>query len=406
MRDMRPVEQILFGLTAQGGLGITKASNGLSTYQRQRWDHRLDKYNRLNPTIEANGAWLPPKAFSYFEFESGDAALLARFDNDEDGRNSSHALVGPVEVLAQHAMFLSHWDGWRVNAHEPLRIEDPDAWHALHDGWLDEADDTVRRDPGTLELLLESVLSQESPYVTIFGHRDPLPFLTIAREILDPIVSTPGERFEWTFSTYEDSDTRPEASPDKDGAPRFWCVLRLPESGETARRRIGTGREPAESSFSPLARELAKRYLAAPTAYHKDVLAELSEVRRREQRLAHLIRAVQAPVPALHVVAQKTEGLPQPSTPDPHDPRPRRAAEPGIRTQSLKAPRSHRPGERRRELARRLESLERHVRLQSLLLVAAVAISVLMALLTLIFWPVPSTVQVPGPTVTLPPTAP
>jgi hypothetical protein len=55
---------------------------------------------------------------------------------------------------------------------------------------------------------------------------------------------------------------------------------------------------------------------------------------------------------------------------------------------------------------RRLESLEPHVRRQSLLLVAAAAISVLMALLTLIFWPGPSTVQVPGPTVTVPATTP
>jgi hypothetical protein len=400
MRDARPVEQILFGLTTQGGIGITKASNGLSTSQRQRWDQRLDKYNRLNPTIEANGAWLPSKALSYFEFGSGDAAVLARFDNDADGRNSSHALVGPVEVLAQHAMFLSHWAGWRANAHEPLRIEDPDVWQALHNGWLDEADDTVRHDPGTLVLLLESVLSEESPYVTIFGHRNPLPFLTLAREILDPIVSTPGERFEWTFSTYEDSDTRPEASPGKDGAPRFWCVLRLPESGETARRRIGADREPAESSFSPLARELVERYLTAPTAYHKDVLAELREVRWRDQRLAHLTRAVPAP----HVAVQTPGGLPQPNTPEPHAPQ--LTAEPGIRTPPLATPKSHRPTERRDEFARRLESLERHVHRQSLLLVAAVTISVLMALLTLTFWPDPSPVQVPPQTVTVPATTP
>ncbi|MFF1609732.1 hypothetical protein ACFVYA_18305 [Amycolatopsis sp. NPDC058278] len=404
MRDTRPVEQILFGLTTQGGIGITKASNGLSTYQRQRWDHRLDKYNRLNPTIEANGAWLPPKAFSYFEFDNGDAAVLTRFDNDPDGRNSSHALVGPAEVLAQHAMFLSHWDGWRMNAHEPLCIGDPGVWDALHDSWLDEADEAVRLDPGTLELLLETVLSEESPYVTIFGHRDPLPFLTIAREILDPVVSTPGERFEWTFSTYEDSDTRPEASPDKEGAPRFWCVLRLPESGETTRRRIGTGREPAASSFSPLARKLVDRYLAAPTAYHEDVLAELSEVRWRRQRLAHLTHAVQAPVQAPPVAIRETGRLPQPSTSLPHDPQ--LATEPGVRTQPLAAPRSHHPGEREQEVARRLQSLEWRIRRQSLLLVVAVAISVLMALLTFIFWPSSSTVQVPGPTVTVPATTP
>ncbi|EOD67118.1 PqqD family protein [Amycolatopsis vancoresmycina] len=405
------VEQILFGLTPQGGLGVTAASRGVDYQARTAWNSRLNKYNRLNPTFGPEGAWVPSRAFSYFEFGNGDAAVLARFDTDRDGRNSSHALVGPAGVLAPHAMFLSRWPGWRQDAREPLCVEDPAAWNALREPWLAEACDAVGADYGTLLLLLESVLSDDDDeYLTVFGHRNPLPFLTIAKEILDPVLSTPGDRFAWTFSTYEDSDTRREASPANDGAPRFWCVLRLPESGETARRRVGAGGPAGESPVSALVRELAEQYSADPEAYRKDVRARLDGQHRRDRRLTALTQETPARDP-----------LP-PATP-PSVPEHRRPAEtPRVtgaepvavlfdrldRAQQTEADRAALQRiraewavlTRQSNIARRLEN-QLHV--QARVLGVALAISVLTMLLTLVFWPRPAAPAPPAPlTVTVP----
>jgi hypothetical protein len=284
------VEQILFGLTGKG-IGPLGWSSGLNPDDVRRWDTLLSRYNRLSPTYIRSAPWLPDRAFSYFEFQDGSAALLARFRTRELGRNNSHALVGKASALAPYAMFLSEWDGWRQQPDErPLMSVSQDRWYHLRTRWIDDALLSAGTHRVALATLVRAVLATHSAHFAVLNHEDPLPLLTLTRGVLDPVLSAAGDEFSWTYSTYEVSDTIPEASPQVQEAPRFWCVRSRPDSGETERCRVEVDQAIEDDRFAALAMDLVEEFCKDPSQFRSDVDDRLARVRGRQARIAELLQ--------------------------------------------------------------------------------------------------------------------
>jgi hypothetical protein len=288
----KPVEQILFGWTAKGGLGPTRHSIGLTDHEVDRWADRLSKYSRLSPTYIDHRAWVPPRAFSYFEFADRTAALLARFDNGESGRNNSHALVGPAATLGRHAFVLSNWNGWV--AEDPISAlpsVDQRDWPHCASRWQDTARlEMQAKRPGLVVLVREVLLGDATHFTVRVGTEDdPLPLLTLVRDVLDPVLSLPVAEFEWTFSTYEESDTLHEASAQEDGAPRFWFVRSLPTSGLTDRRRVRIDETAEDDPHGALAADLVTNYLRQPEEYRAIIRDKLTGAVDPARRVARLL---------------------------------------------------------------------------------------------------------------------
>ncbi|HEV8559475.1 MAG TPA: hypothetical protein VGR06_24300 [Actinophytocola sp.] len=286
------VEQILFGLTPKGGLGVKKYSVGLTPDAADKWDNRLSSYNRLSPTAIGQKQWVPDRAFSYFEFADGWAALLARFNTGESGRNNSHALVGPSPALGAYAMFLSGWDRWydRDPGHT-LGSVSPYDWQHLVTTWTDHVRIRARDHRAALNSLVREVLLGEAEHYTVLTDTDsdPLVLLTLARSVLDPVLSSQAQRFSWTFSTYERSDTDPEASPYADGSPRFWCLRSLPTSGQSGRRRVLVDPTVEDDLHAGFAAELITQYLNDPSRYPQLVEDQLAGITDARTRIAKLL---------------------------------------------------------------------------------------------------------------------
>ncbi|WP_143060632.1 hypothetical protein [Amycolatopsis tolypomycina] len=275
----------------RGGIGVVDHSPEIPAVRAEEWDGRLNKHNRLTPTFGQNGPQLPDRAFSYLEFRDGTAALLARFGGVTSGRNNSHALVGPAATLRPHALFLSEWDGWLDGARPmPLRPPHAEEWRHLKAPWLNRAEAAAHADPARLTALVRSMLSRQDVYLTLSGFPEPLLLLTAAHEVLDPALSTVHDPFDWTYSTYEDSDTRPEASPQVEGAPRFLCVDELPTSGETGRERLGGSDAPPHDSYTDTASALVEHYLKDPRRHRQALDTLLARAHDRSRRLAVIMQ--------------------------------------------------------------------------------------------------------------------
>ncbi|RSM69643.1 hypothetical protein DMH04_45820 [Kibdelosporangium aridum] len=426
------VEQILFGLTAHGGIGPVDWSGGLRQQDVHDWDARLNRYNRLSPTYIQSEQWVPDEAFSYFEYPDGSAALLARFRSGEVGRNNSHALIGPARALAPYALYLSDWDGWR---REPVRGQlspaSREKWAQLVARWQDSALLSAGEYRAPLRNLVRAVLATEPTYFAVLNHPRPLPLLTLARGVLGPVLPD----FPWTFSTYEVSDTSSEASPQIPGAPRFWCVRSRPDSGLTERHRVEVDEPINDDDYAALAMELVDAYLKDPSQFEADVNRKLAHSRGHAERVADLLNGTRPPMwsqpvyrsePPMQQYAPRPAHEPQPLRPNPEpwtgagmygNPQPaqpvvgnrgRRSAGPvdvhGIL--DLLA-RDDLPLVARQSYVRDLHRLwddddghyqnfdkmlrrfEARLRLQGLALAIAVLISVLTAFLTWVFWPSP-----------------
>jgi hypothetical protein len=302
-RDETSIEQLLFGFTDR--LDVTAWSRGLPDHAVHLWSNRLSVYNRLSPTSIESEFWTPDEAFSYFEFSDGQAALLARFSHTDNGRNKSHALVGPTPVLAPFAMSLSEWQGWhRRQGDLPLQPVDQRDWHQLRTRWLDDAQASVESNRLPLTNLVRAVLAEEATHFTVLNHPDPLPMLTLVQDILDPILSPSGGEFRWTYSTYEHSDTTAESSPRTVESPRFWCVRVRPESGESERCRVDVDQRPPDDHSTALAIDLVQQYIAAPSQFAIETRSRLKQFRDRRARIGALLgspkptRVVHAPVMA------------------------------------------------------------------------------------------------------------
>jgi hypothetical protein len=295
MTHAGPVGQILFGMTRRGGLGVVDHSPDIPAGRAEEWDGRLNKYNRLTPTPGHGRPQVPDRAFSYLEFRDGTAAVLARFGRVTSGRNNSHALVGAAATLRPHAMFLAEWDGWLDGTRsDPLRPPHADEWHQLKTPWLTRAEAAARADTAPLTALVRAILSRQDRYLTLSGFPEPLPLLTAAYQVLDPVLSTAHELFDWTYSTYEDSDTRPEASPHAEGAPRFLCVDELPASGETGRERLGGLDTIPRDSYAEVAAGLVEHYLQNPRRHRQALDSLLGHTHDRSRRLAAVTQSFPA----------------------------------------------------------------------------------------------------------------
>jgi hypothetical protein len=319
------VEQILFGLTLKGGLGVRKYSLGLGPDTVDKWDSRLSRYNRLSPTAVGQKQWVPDRAFSYFEFADGGAALLVRFNSGESGRNNSHALVGPSPTLGPYAMFLSGWDRWydRDPGHT-LGSVDPYDWEYLVTAWTDHVRIQARDIRAALNSLVREVLLGEAEHYTVLTETipDPLVLLTLARNVLDPVLSSPARNFNWTFSTYERSDTDPEASPYEDGSPRFWCLRSLPTSGQSGRQRVLVDPTVEDDLHAGFAAELITQYLNDPSQYPRRVEDELAGITDARTRVAKLLTNFEKGQPRTRSPQPVVNHLPTSSPEQPRVPAP------------------------------------------------------------------------------------
>ncbi|WP_026316315.1 hypothetical protein [Actinokineospora enzanensis] len=289
MHDVLPFGQILFGL--KNGVQPIATTLELSDHEAQRWDARLRPFNRLTPTYQGNQYRTPREAFSYFEFPGGRAALLARFNAGDLGRNFSHAIVGAAPDLAEWAMYVPKWHGWlRAENQTFQEVQTPD-WKELRSAWQREVLGTAEEDnPRLIHSLVAGMLAEPDRCFTVVGEQDTLRLLTLVREILRPIFATPYERFAWTFSTYEHTDTSPEAYPNHSGSPRLWCIPDFPSSGETERVRIRWDGDTPDSRYSRAADQLIETYFAAaPERYRNALLQRFQQEDDRTTRIAKLL---------------------------------------------------------------------------------------------------------------------
>ncbi|MFG1607794.1 hypothetical protein [Actinoplanes sp. NPDC049265] len=110
--DQRRLDQVFFGWSPRDGRLTVLAETFGRPDEHRRWLHRLQSRIRLQRVA---GAAVPDAAVSYFRFPDGNAVLLRRVNTGvTSGRNNSHALIGPAELLtARTALGLSFWKGWR-----------------------------------------------------------------------------------------------------------------------------------------------------------------------------------------------------------------------------------------------------------------------------------------------------
>lgn len=309
---MTGLDQILFGLSRQGGIGPLAVA-GHDWEGARMWDARLRRFYRLNQTWSDGVRFAPARTLSYLRFGDGRAALLTRFDNaDDPGRNYSHALVGPEADLNTFAPFLARWPGWipEPGTGDFRRIEFAE-WHALRVDALAEAHADITRLHEPAVNLVRAVLAHEGGHFAPITDFDPLPLLIIVREVLEPVL--PGVA--WTFSTFEKSDTEGAASPQLDGAPLFWC-LRGTDYGETARHRVDTGQRPLDDDLTGLAVDLVNSYARDPEGHPKAINRALTGISSRTGRIRALMEDTPTPaVPsrAAAVAELKTPPFGQPA---------------------------------------------------------------------------------------------
>ncbi|MGX7825421.1 hypothetical protein ACTG9Q_10035 [Actinokineospora sp. 24-640] len=290
---MNGLDQILFGLSREGGIGPLQVSAGMDWPSARMWDARLSRFYRLTPTNH-NGdgrPWVPQRALSFLQFSDGKAALIARFgDTDDDpGRNNSHAVLGPAHSLATFAPFVSGWSGWIPVAdgrgfHE---IDFAD-WHELRMGALDAARAELAVHQVAVVNMVRAVLADDAAYFAPITRDEPLSLLILAQEILDPVLSTGHSAYDWTFSTYEDSDTTSPASPNVDGSPRFWC-LRGTGYGESHRQRVDVGQRLDDDAVTQLAVDLVARYAEDSSTYPTAIRRAVSGLSGRAERIQRLM---------------------------------------------------------------------------------------------------------------------
>jgi hypothetical protein len=276
------VEQILFGF--DGALRALHWSAALSRDEVNRWSNRLERYLRLSPTGIGEKRVCPGRAFSYFEFDNGEAALLARFDREGDGRNTSHALLGTVESLGPYATSLAEWGEWMaVGPRTELPSADRAQWENLRSRWRDDL--RLRPQPeewfDVLTLVVGAIRrGRDVGYYSIALDVDEvqaLAVMTVLRGVLEPLLSQP-PKGGWTFSTYERYDSDNEASPYVAGAPTFWFVRAY--HGATDRQRISLSALALTDDEMAAARDLVMTYLDDPDGYEW-------ELARRRQGGAH-----------------------------------------------------------------------------------------------------------------------
>jgi hypothetical protein len=355
-------------------------------------------------------------------------------------------------------MSLGEWSGW--NAHpesRPLTPVHPEDWPELHATALARARADARNHRTELVNLVRAVLDDHHGCLTLLGTHRPLSLFLAARDLLDPVLSVPGHPHPWTYSTYEQSDTTPEASPALDGAPRFWRLRVLPRSGVTTRSRLELDRPTPADRRSRRVTELVNQYLADPDEYLVDLAHRLTDLRDIPTRIltalepdphhpdsdpypppatiqptaappppaalppvAALSSPAATPNPALTPAPNPAQQQPAAARPPVQSPRPsrRRARIPTDDLLQRLQVNDLSVSDHRKlvaELTRRwseddpyladarrwLEGFQRRLRLHERVLLGAVALCLLTAALTWLFWPTASPAQPVVVTVTV-----
>lgn len=426
---MNGLDQILFGLSREGGIGPLQVSAGLDWPSARMWDARLSRFYRLTPTNH-NGdgrPWAPQRALSFLQFSDGKAALITRFENSDDpGRNNSHAVLGSAHALATFAPFVSGWNGW-IPAPDGRGFHEVEIaqWHELRVAALDAARADLVAHQVAVVNLVRAVLADDTAYFAPITREDPLPLLVLAREILDPVLSTGHADYDWTFSTYEDTDTTSPASPNVDGSPRFWC-LRGTGYGESHRQRVDVGQRLDDDAVTQLAVDLVSRYAQDPSTYPTAIKRAVSGLSGRAERVRELLGSAE---PAQGRV--KTAVVEQPAQEvrvAKHAVADSAGDGPGVEETLLELERKDLGvGDRRflvrhlrvllaqkdpmgHEVRQRLDRFDRRLDAQRVALGVAVAVLFVVALLSWLVRPAPevTTIRMPGSTVvqTAPRTAP
>jgi hypothetical protein len=231
---MDGINQVFFSWSHDGpGLAIF-AHSFADPVDAKRWQHRLNPHLRLQPMA---GHELPKTALSYLAFDDGYAAVLRRVDTGySTGRNNSHALIGPVDVLsAPVALGLGQWSGWWDRAAEPRM-----SWYRAADfGQFAEEAEHLQEQALMIEPKIRTVFTrlfdEPNAPLSVIGCPDAhrLALIWGLRLAAEEHLGSAGVRRLWTFSTYEN---RHDVSADH--LPEIVFLPANPAGASTVQRTI------------------------------------------------------------------------------------------------------------------------------------------------------------------------
>lgn len=186
------VDQLLFAVSDSKGMNLVAAS--FSVHDADRWDGWNEKLRQHSRLLGVGAT--PRVSFSHLTFRDGTAALLRRSARPGDvGRNVAHALVGDRRTIARLVPAMTCWHGWLDERPRSNELADVDLAEFT-------ADVRPLDDPMLLPILAR-VLSWPTAAYSVVG-------VPAGRELsvmwtLRALV----HNREWTFSTYEQDDARP-----------------------------------------------------------------------------------------------------------------------------------------------------------------------------------------------------
>jgi hypothetical protein len=225
------IHQVVFGWVQRGTgheMGVYASSYPAGSPWPDRWWDRLDRYGRLIPSQTDSGSYLPESTLTYLTFEDGLAALLRRTPLGSLGRNFSHALVGPADVIERFALAIDEWPFWfdRTRQRQLIALSPQELADTLGSAVAREPDPAIRE---WVQAVQDQLDLQPGRPVTVVGLY-PWHALPVLCRLIDPYRHGP---YVGTFATYEASDT--DESPDD---PAIVFVPVLPGAGTTARARV------------------------------------------------------------------------------------------------------------------------------------------------------------------------
>jgi hypothetical protein len=204
----RFVHQAYFGWSySPRRLGLIACSSD-SRNDRQRWKARLEEHIRLEgvPQAEKNCS-----ALSYIDFGDEEVAVLRRVPSGySEGRNDSHAFIGPADVLTPTvALGLEDWSMWLNDRPTNQWMVPLNASHLVNFTEGDLAD-RMRRPAMLAEprirAALSALLGSPNTGLSIIGcpRAERLPLVWALREASDDYLGRYTQvRHPWTFSTHE-----------------------------------------------------------------------------------------------------------------------------------------------------------------------------------------------------------
>jgi hypothetical protein len=260
VRSDETVHQAYFGWS-HDGRGLTVLGYSFSNEaDAEQWLQRLKTHIRLQPV---RGTDPPSHALSYLEFKDGNVAVLRRIASGySEGRNDSHALIGPADVLdVPLALGLGEWNGWEDRPPSKRFIQTvPVRQLPSPTSTTQRLRPLVERFEDELRAVLTRLLDDPGELLSVIGCADEnrLAMVWALRETADRYVR---ERFgvnrRWSFSTYEHRHDNTVV-----GLPE---IVFLPAKQEGApqvdRATVDLTRPPATSRNLDLAAQLVDQFL-------------------------------------------------------------------------------------------------------------------------------------------------